>query len=62
MTTPSSSMTHPPLVCWSCHERTLGTHFCSNCGKLQQVPQSFDYFALFEMPKKLWIEMDGLEK
>jgi molecular chaperone HscB len=21
-----------------------------------------DYFALFEMPRKLWIEMDGLEK
>jgi molecular chaperone HscB len=62
MTTPSSSTTHPPLVCWSCHERTLGTHFCSSCGKLQPVPQSFDYFALFEMPKKLWIEMDGLEK
>jgi molecular chaperone HscB len=54
--------TNPPLVCWNCHERTLGTHFCSGCGKLQQIPQSSDYFALFEMPKKLWIEMDGLEK
>jgi len=59
-TAPTS--TNPPLVCWNCHERTLGTHFCSGCGKLQQIPQSFDYFALFEMPKKLWIEMDGLEK
>jgi molecular chaperone HscB len=54
--------TNPPLVCWNCHERTLGVHFCSGCGKLQQIPQSLDYFALFEMPKKLWIEMDGLEK
>jgi molecular chaperone HscB len=54
--------TNPPLVCWNCHERTLGTHFCSGCGKLQQIPQSFDYFSLFEMPKKLWIEMDTLEK
>jgi molecular chaperone HscB len=54
--------TNPPLVCWNCHERTIGTHFCSGCGKLQQIPQSLDYFALFEMPKKLWIEMDGLEK
>ncbi|HUC53095.1 MAG TPA: Fe-S protein assembly co-chaperone HscB [Candidatus Cybelea sp.] len=59
-TAPTS--TNPPLVCWNCHERTLGTHFCSSCGKLQQVPQSLDYFALFEMPKKLWIEMAGLEK
>ena len=59
-TTPTS--TNPPLVCWNCHERTLGTHFCSGCGKLQQFPVSLDFFALFEMPKKLWIEMDGLEK
>jgi molecular chaperone HscB len=59
-TVPTS--TNPPLVCWNCHERTLGTHFCPGCGKLQQIPHAFDYFALFEMPKKLWIEMDSLEK
>jgi len=56
------TFTNPPLVCWNCHERTLGTHFCSSCGKLRQIPQSLDYFSLFEMPKKLWIEMDGLEQ
>jgi molecular chaperone HscB len=56
------TFTNPPLVCWNCHERTLGTHFCPGCGKLQQILQSFDYFALFEMQKKLWIEMDSLEK
>ena len=61
MTTAPTS-TNPPLVCWNCQERALGTHFCPGCGKLQQIPQSFDYFALFEMPKKLWIEMEGLEK
>jgi molecular chaperone HscB len=61
MSTPSIT-TNPPLVCWSCHERALGTHFCSSCGKLQQIPQSIDYFAIFELPKKLWIEMAGLEK
>jgi molecular chaperone HscB len=51
-----------PLVCWNCHERTLGTHFCSSCGKLLQLPQGIDYFALFEMPRQLWIEMSGLEQ
>ncbi len=61
MSTPSTSMTDPPLVCWSCHERTLGTHFCSSCGKLQR-PHETDYFAVFEMPRKLWIEMPGLEQ
>jgi len=54
--------TNPPLVCWNCHERTLGTHFCSGCGKLLQLPQAVDYFALFEMPRQLWIEMSGLEQ
>lgn len=62
MSTPASSATNPPLVCWSCHERALGTHFCSSCGKLLQLPRQIDYFALFEMPRKLWIEMDGLEQ
>src|SRR6202795_4462338 len=60
--TQASPTTNPPLVCWNCHERARGTHFCSSCGKLQQIPSSIDYFALFELPKKLWIEMDGLEK
>jgi molecular chaperone HscB len=61
MSTPSTA-TNPPLVCWSCHERALGTHFCSGCGKLLQLPQAVDYFAIFEMPRKLWIEMSGLEQ
>jgi molecular chaperone HscB len=61
MSTPSTA-SNPPLVCWSCHERTLGTHFCSTCGKLQQVPRGIDYFALFELPRKLWIEMGVLEQ
>jgi len=61
MTAPLTE-TNPPLVCWNCHERTSGTHFCASCGKLLQRPQAVDYFALFEMSRKLWIEMDGLEQ
>ncbi len=62
MSTPFKSIVDPPLVCWSCHERALGTHFCSSCGKLLQLPKQIDYFELFEMPRKLWIEMGGLEQ
>jgi len=51
-----------PLVCWNCHERTVGTHFCSSCGKVLQVPNNSDYFAMFEIPRKLWIEMGALEQ
>ena len=54
--------TNPPLVCWNCHERAQGTHFCPSCGKLQQISGSEDYFALFKMPRKLWIPMDALEQ
>jgi len=54
--------TNPPLVCWNCHERTIGTHFCQSCGKLQQLPSNEDYFAVFSLPRKLWIEMGALEQ
>jgi molecular chaperone HscB len=57
-----STTSTAPLVCWSCHERTLGTHFCASCGKLQQIGQGTDYFALFQMPRKLCVEMAGLEQ
>jgi molecular chaperone HscB len=58
-TTPT---TNAPLVCWNCHERTVGTHFCSSCGKVLQVSGKSDYFAMFELPRKLWIEMGALEQ
>ena len=55
-------VTSPPLVCWNCHERTIGTHFCPGCGKLLQLPQGSDYFAMFELPRKLWLDMGVLEQ
>lgn len=58
----STPTTNPPLVCWNCHERTFGTHFCSSCGRVLQVPEQSDYFAMFELPRKLWIEMGALER
>src|SRR2546426_1153215 len=58
--THTASMT--PLICWSCRERALGPHFCSNCGKIQQLPRDVDYFAFFGLPRKLWIEGAELEK
>jgi molecular chaperone HscB len=58
----SFPITNPPLVCWNCHERAVGTHFCPSCGKVLQVPAKSDYFAMFEMPRKLWIEMGSLEQ
>ena len=62
---PMSSTTNTsnaPLVCWNCHERTIGTHFCGSCGKVLKPSTDSDYFALFGLPRKLWIEMAALEK
>jgi molecular chaperone HscB len=60
--TTSLPITNPPLVCWNCHERTVGTHFCGSCGKVLQVPEHSDYFSMFDMPRKLWVEMASLEQ
>ena len=40
----------------------MGTHLCSSCGKLRQLPEGTDYFTIFELPRKLWIEMGALEQ
>jgi molecular chaperone HscB len=53
---------NPPLVCWNCHERTNALYFCPGCGKLLQLPKESDYFVMFELPRKLWIEMGALEQ
>jgi len=60
--TTSLPIANPPLVCWSCHERTVGTHFCSSCGKVLQVPEHTDYFSMFEFPRKLRLDMGTVEQ
>jgi molecular chaperone HscB len=62
MIAPATSTTNAPLICWSCHQRSQGTYFCANCGKLQQVGPGTNYFALFEMPRKLSIDLNDLER
>ena len=56
-----ATRTSVPLVCTTCHEKLQGPLVCSNCGKLQPT-EGTDYFALFGLPRKLWIEMAGLEQ
>jgi molecular chaperone HscB len=53
MTTPS---------CWNCSVATNGAHFCPSCGKIQPLPSDSDYFAFFGKPRKVWLEMSGLEQ
>ncbi len=51
-----------PLVCWSCRDWTYGPHFCSSCGKIQQLPRGLDHFAFLGFPRRLRLDGGELEK
>ena len=42
--------------------QSTGAHFCSECGKIQPVAASSDYFSFFGLPRKLRIDESELEK
>src|SRR3974390_2852398 len=52
----------PETNCWSCSATTGGAHFCPACGKIQPFPQAGDYFAFFDLPRKLTLDADALEQ
>ncbi len=47
-------------ACWSCGEMRA-THFCTSCGKVQP-PAPADHFAFFGLPRKLNLDLAGLER
>ena len=59
----SSSLIMPGEVtaaCWSCGTMRA-EHFCSACGKVQP-PVPVDYFSFFGLPRKLNVDVAGLEQ
>jgi molecular chaperone HscB len=51
-----------PAKCWSCgHELAGGQPFCAYCGKVQ-APAEASYFAAFNLPPKLDLDVAALEK
>jgi molecular chaperone HscB len=46
--------------CWSCGDMRAA-HFCHACGKVQP-PLPVDYFAFFDMPRKLNVDVARLER
>lgn len=46
-------------ACWSCGDMRAA-HFCNSCGKLQPALPT-DYFSFFGLPRKLNIDLKGLE-
>lgn len=48
--------------CWSCAAAvSRNAHFCENCGKVQP-PAATDFFSFFSLPRKLNIDVAGLER
>ena len=47
-------------TCWSCGTMRA-EHFCSACGKVQP-PVPVDYFTFFGLPRKLNVDLAGLER
>jgi molecular chaperone HscB len=51
-----------PAKCWSCGLAVAGGEpFCAACGKVQP-PRQADYFAIFDLPPKLDLDEQALEK
>ena len=51
-----------PANCWSCgQEVTNGQPFCASCGKVQ-APRQAGYFDMFDLPQKLNLDVQALEK
>lgn len=50
-------------VCWSCASSLVGPRpLCGTCGQVQPPPQHADYFAVFDLPRKLNIDLVALEQ
>src|SRR5690242_14029063 len=68
MNTTQHSATALPIVredahqhaCWSCGDMRAA-HFCDSCGKLQPATPT-DFFSFFGLPRKLNIDLKGLER
>ena len=58
----TTAPTKTETSCWSCRALHGGGHFCAACGKIQTLPRSTGYFAMFGLPEKLWIDFEELEK
>jgi molecular chaperone HscB len=51
-----------PSGCWSCNFETPDHHFCTACGRIQALPGDADYFSIFDLPKKLRLDLAALEQ
>jgi molecular chaperone HscB len=59
---PTAERVSAPAKCWSCGQEVVnGQPFCSSCGKVQP-PRQAGYFDMFDLPQKLNLDVQALEK
>ncbi|HKP86414.1 MAG TPA: Fe-S protein assembly co-chaperone HscB [Blastocatellia bacterium] len=49
-------------ACPHCGAPSENAHFCPGCGKIQPLAPGTDYFAFFDLPRKLALDEAALEK
>ena len=52
----------PGVACWSCGTPVNAGHFCAACGKIQPLPPGTDFFGALGLPRKLQVNLEGLEQ
>ncbi|HJQ70160.1 MAG TPA: Fe-S protein assembly co-chaperone HscB [Blastocatellia bacterium] len=50
------------MACPHCGARTARDHFCASCERVLPVPAGTDYFAFFNLPRRLRLDEAELEK
>lgn len=48
-------------MCWHCQSEMSGEYFCERCVKVQPVSKETDYFTCLGLPRRLTIDLNGLE-
>jgi molecular chaperone HscB len=49
-------------MCWHCQSEVTGEYFCEQCVKVQPVSKDLDYFTCLALPRRLNIDIAGLER
>lgn len=62
--TPAKSRDLPMArsMCWHCQSEVTGEYLCGQCVKVQPLSKELDYFACFELPRKLNLDAQQLER
>lgn len=49
-------------LCWHCQSEVGGEYFCDQCVKIQPITPRVDYFDRLELPRRLTIDLEDLER